>query len=211
MGLSLLAIGTLVFGIPSYGDSYKLTIVEQTQDENFYGIDNVGNFVVDVTNASNNPCGGSSCYETFYVQTNTTAFSVTPPHLQYDNGVPCAPNISGFDALGGRCNGNHEIFGGFYQTSPGNEIRGVWTGPDPVQDFLVDGSFDGGYMNYLGDAVFIDGINNTLDWADNLNPTSVPEPGSLLLVGSGTLLLFACLIGRSSEKRRQPHRYQCPT
>ena len=62
----------------------------------------------------------------------------------------------------------------------------------------------GGFINGNGDAVFTDSIGNTLIYADDLTPPSshqfesnrvsatdpVPEPGTLLLVGTGALSLL---------------------
>ena len=91
----LLAAGTLVFGIPSYGDRYSVQVVDYSFVDSFYGIDNEGNFVINVIDDFSLYCGGvqnsSLCYETYYVRTHQTIFSLTPPNLQYDNGVGCAP------------------------------------------------------------------------------------------------------------------------
>jgi hypothetical protein len=212
MGLMLLALGTLVFGIPSYGDAYRVYSFDDPYDEySFYGIDNVGNFVINVTNGyvgSPFPCAGvvnpSSCYQTYYVRTHQTILSVDPPSLHYDDGVPCAPSTGdpNFVVLGGVCNNGHEIFGGA-DFGGGIPQYGVWTGPDPGADFLVSGLFYGGFINHLGDAVFIvisrGNARSELDWAEDLT-TSTPEPGSLFLVGSGGLLLVAGLL-RSPWRR----------
>jgi hypothetical protein len=210
LGLVLLAVGALVFGIPSYGDTYSLYAFANPYFDYFYGIDNVGNFVINVTNDYiDQPvtCAGvvnpSSCYETYYVRTNQTILSVTPPSLHYDDGFGCTPSIPDFIVFGGVCNNGHEIFGAVY-VSGGFVENGVWTGP---YVYLGGGTFRGGFMNHLGDAVFIDDRDQTLEWAEDLTTSVSPEPGSLFLVGSGALLLVACLIRRSYEKGRQTRRF----
>jgi hypothetical protein len=211
-----LAVGALVFDIPSYGDSYSVYSFPNPLDANsFYGIDNVGNFVIDLATLPGSVCGSEvsmwSCYETYYVRTHQTTFSVNPPSLQYDDGVPCIPSTSNpdFIVLGGTCNNGHEIFGGIFLFG-GFVESGVWTGPDPLEDLLELGTFRGGFINHLGDVVFINDRLGTLDWAEDLTTSVSPEPGSLFLVGSGALLLVACLIRRSLEKGRQRYRYQSP-
>lgn len=214
MTLILLASGTLALDIPAYGDTYTYQIVANTQSENFYGIDNVGDFVFNISDRYINPgsvCAGvmnpSSCYDTYYVGTGKTVISVNPPNLNYDDGSPCTPSISGFDVLGGACNNGHEIFGGYYLLGTPQAQRGVWTGPDPVKDFLENGSFDGGFINHLGDAVFIDGANDTLVWAEDLGIS--PEPGSFVLFGTGGLMVVTLLIRKPVEKGKQLRREQC--
>ncbi len=49
------------------------------------------------------------------------------------------------------------------------------------------GSFDGGFINGIGDAVFLDGKNNTLYFAYDLTTASLPEPPGPIFVGTGLL------------------------
>ena len=85
-----------------------------------------------------------------------------------------------------------------------------------MTDFLTGGSFDGGFMNAMGDAVFINGANDTLVSVVDMpslpafnffdakislqvsNPAPVPEPASVWLVGMG--LMVSCMV---SVKRRR--------
>jgi hypothetical protein len=71
----------------------------------------------------------------------------------------------------------------------------IWTGMDPSSNYLMGGSFDGGFINNRGDAVFIDGLNDTLVSVVDLStdPAPVPEPESLMLVGTGCLALFGAV------------------
>ena len=186
-------------------DSYSYRIVDYTQDENFVGITTAGTFIVNESNlaTATGSCGplktNSTCFATYYAGSTTPVYSVTAPKLSFDNGISCAPATADFSVLGGACNDGHEIFGGDYYNGT-LEIRGVWTGPGVYADFLEPGSFDGGYINSLGDAVFIDGLNNTLVFAEDLSTVRTPEPATLWSLAAGALLVFTLF-----RRTNRPH------
>jgi hypothetical protein len=139
------------------------------------------------------PCGQLNfpCYEVFLFG-QSPFFSTTAPALAFDNGTRCtivldasfAPQAS----TSGVCNNGHEIFGTFTGT-----LFGVFDGPDVSDLILGATTFDGGFINANGDAVFIDGFADELIFAQDLTTAATPEPGSLLLFGTGCLTILGTL------------------
>jgi hypothetical protein len=198
--VAAILLTTIIPAHPAKADSYQITIVDETQSANFLGIDDMGDFVVNDSNNANK-CGESDpfnpCFEVVLIG-QSPIFTTTAPALAFDNGTKCTVALDASFApatmTGGICNNGHEIFGG--------DPLGVFAGPDK-SDEIFGGTFDGGYINANGDAVFIDGFVDELIFARDLT-TATPEPGSLLLFGTGCLTLIGTVRARTS--RRYPGR-----
>ncbi len=163
----LMAAVFLFTAVSAFADTYDVSVVSYTQSEAFYGIDSTGDFVVEVSNnlmfanATNmSTCGGvqnaSRCFETYYVGQQNPVFSTIAPSLNYDDGSRCSASVDG-GFVSGMCNNGFDILGWDV-----NSQLAIWTGTNPSTDYLMGGSFDGGFINSKGDAVFIDGSNDTL-------------------------------------------------
>lgn len=186
--VSAIVLTIIIAAYPAKADSYQITIVDQTGRANFLGIDDMGDFVVNDSNNANK-CGESDpfnpCFEVV-LNGQSPIFTTTAPVLAFDNGTKCSVALDASFApatmTGGICNNGHEIFGIF---------PGVYAGPDK-SDVIFGGTFDGGYINANGDAVFIDGFVDDLIFARDLT-TATPEPSGLLLFGTGCLTMIGTL------------------
>lgn len=202
----LLVFLTLLASHPAKADTYQFTVVDTTQNETFLGIDDQGDFVVN-DSLNSFKCGvvgvPGPCFEVF-LSGQSPFFTTTAPVLDFDNGVPCTVAVSpelGQSPVNGTCNNGHEILN-IVTSKPG--IRGVYDGPNLSDVISTELSFDGGFVNANGDAVFISGISSELIFAQDLT-TTTPEPGSLCLFGTGCLAMLGALrrSGRAPHARRR--------
>lgn len=188
---AILTIAVSLFTAPdsARADSYKVFDLGATSARNIYGIDTSGTVVV-----LNLLCPSPLfvCYQTYSDGNLTSGFLPAPPSLKYDNGSPCTPSLPAGDTVfNGECNNGREVFGALF-SSP--MIIGVFTGPDPVADFFYTGTADKIVLNAVGDFAWTDGLDEELFQAVDLTTESpVPEPDSMLLLGSGVLAAIGLL------------------
>jgi hypothetical protein len=196
---------------PASADSYTIFDLGNDNGHGIYGIDTAGNVVV----WGGAGCGiaASTCYVT-YTNGIATSDSSTAPDLVYDDGTSCGSAPAGFNAAKTVCNNGWIGLGTLF--NPNGEPNGVYVGSGSDLQFLHGGSADQVFLNSLGDFAWTDGqseemfvaiansgpLFNTagLSFEENfVAANATPEPGSLLLVGTG-LLLFVAAVRRKANR-----------
>jgi hypothetical protein len=198
LSAAAVAIAVLPFTLatPALADTYQIFNLGVANAHSIFGIDTAGAVVIQSPTGP----GEALLYQT-YVGGVLINSSTTIPGLAYDNGGSCTPTvsppvtwISGVGAT--RCNNGHEVYLGTFSTPPPNpEKRGIFTGPnltdrltDPLMPFVESSTLDQVVMNSSGDFAWVDGLEETIFEAVD---QSVPEPGSLSFLATGTLILIA--------------------
>jgi hypothetical protein len=180
-----------------FADTYRYTTLSTDGGVFFYGMDDAATVVL---SRSGGPACGATCYVT-YVDGVETGFSGMVPALNWDNGAACSPVLpAGASAIHAVCNNGREVFTGFLNS--GQMFADVYAKSGADWQTLSGRGYGGVYMNSNGDILFDDYFSEDFVLAVDLTTRAaspVPEPGSLLLMGTGTLAALGALRRRFSK------------
>jgi hypothetical protein len=194
---------------PAFADSYTIYDLGDDNAHGIYGIDTSGDVVV----WGSNGCGVASptCYVT-YVNGVATSDTSTAPTLANDDGTSCGSSPAGFNVSKEVCNNGWIGLGSLY--NPNGDPNGVYTGSSSSLTFMGYGSADHVFLNSVGDFAWDDGQDDQIFVAIRNSPrfetttllvesdvvrATTPEPGALLLFGTG-LFLFVAAIRRKATR-----------
>jgi PEP-CTERM motif len=196
--IAVFSLATLTLSIPASADSYRIIDLGSTPNSGLWGLAKDGTVVIQYESdipglilwATSSPDG----------QGITLPY---PPNLDYDGGTQCnATTSSGITPDNDApivCNGSREVYLGFF-TPPGSSqlTSGIFTGPDPsdlLPGFTVPGFMNGLALNSSGDFALAFDFDSEEQYyeAVDLTSSTVPEPGTLSLLGIGTLTLIGAV------------------
>jgi hypothetical protein len=192
--IAVLAVAFSLGPKAAHADTYTILDLGDDSARGIYGIDTSGAVVV----FQDNSCGPGSftCYVT-YVNGLAGTPSASAPDLVFDDGTPCSATPAGFDAAKKVCNRGFAGLGTSYNAN--GDPNGVYVGTEGDFSFLHGGTADQVFMNSVGDFAWVDGRDEEIFEAIDTSVSAIPEPGSLLLVGTG-LLWFTAAVRRKAKR-----------
>jgi PEP-CTERM motif-containing protein len=186
--VALLAVAAFCCPKTALADSYTILDLGDANGRGLYGMDTAGAVVI-----FGNGCGSMGpCYTTF-INGVADGHSMTAPDMVYDDGTPCSSTPAGFNAAKKVCNSGYIGLGTVY--NPNGSANGAYVGFGDDFQFLHAGSADQVFLNSVGDFAWTDGGGEEIYEAIDTTVSTVPEPGSLVLIGTG-LLMFTAAIRR---------------
>lgn len=192
----IFAGSSLLLASSAKADTFRIVTLGTDNSTFFRGIDASGNVVISYNlGPSHTTCdpGTRACFKTF-VDGQLAATDFSLPLFTPDNGTPCAPAApAGARVLQAICNNGREAFTGYLSLDQG--APSLYAGPDlTVLSRQANGSFL--FMNSGGDLVWNDPNAELWFEAFNVTPTAtstVPEPGTLVLLTTGTIASLTTL------------------